>query len=225
LKRGLLLIWLFLANAVQAAGPLPPPNDEKTLDFAVRFTHYDTVFDYGATNVDTTVKWIDVSWQERFGQRLRLGLFGGYSFLTQTNNAPTAGIELDGYHAGVSLDVSLLQMKRVNLYFEADYTYQKVDHDGENQNVDIEWHEASVKLGAAVNVSGGVRLYGGGNYGYVDGRERATGTVNRTTNFDRLSRSGGFLGLDLNVGKDGYIGIEGRWGLRRGGEIYFKKLF
>jgi hypothetical protein len=70
-----------------------------------------------------------------------------------------------------------------------------------------------------------LRLYGGGSYGYIDGTERDSGTVNRTTDFRRDSRVGGFLGLDLNVESDGYIGIEARAGLTRGGEIYFKRSF
>ena len=37
--------------------------------------------------------------------------------------------------------------------------------------------------------------------------------------------AGGFLGLDLNVDADGYVGIEAKTGVTRGAEIYFKRRY
>ena len=87
------------------------------------------------------------------------------------------------------------------------------------------WTQAQAQLGGILALARHWRLYGGGSYGKVDGEERASGSVNHTLSFERGAQSGGFLGLDLNVETDGYIGVELRSGLMRGGEIYFKRRF
>lgn len=219
--------WLLLVFPllVQAAGPLIPEDGAQTLDFSLRFAGEKAPFDYGGQTHDTTSRWIGVSWREKASERLTLGMYGGYTYVTQTDNPITAGIQLDGFHAGFSLHGILLDRPRVSLYYALAYTYQKVDHKSATQNVVIDWFEPQAQLGAIVTLTKSLRLYGGGSYGYIDGEERASGTVNHTTNFSRNSRAGGFLGLDLSVEPDGYVGIEAKTGLSRGGEIYFKRSY
>jgi hypothetical protein len=89
----------------------------------------------------------------------------------------------------------------------------------------IDWSESQAQLGAMVTLNRRFRMYGGGNYGYIDGEERASGAIDRTTNFERSARAGGFLGLDLNVDADGYVGVEAKTGLTRSAEIYFKRSY
>jgi hypothetical protein len=222
-----LLATILLAPAAAlAAGPPPAPGDPKQLGVAIRFAQYKTTFDYsGAPAADTTVKWIGVTWYERVAPRLELGLYGGYSFLTQTGNSVTAGIEPDGGHVGIALRGPLAETERLQLYLDGSYTYQKVDHAGATQSVALSWYEPQLRLGLAFTPPGRVRVYLGGVGSYLEGQQRVTGTAPATTNFERGRRRGGFLGLDLTVDRDGYIGLEARTGLERGGEIYFKKRF
>lgn len=69
---------------------------------------------------------------------------------------------------------------------------------------------------------GATRFYGGVSYGAVDGTQRTTGTIDATTRFEILGKAGGFLGVDLRVEQDGYIGVEGRTGLDEGWLLYFR---
>jgi hypothetical protein len=208
-----------------AAGPLIPADEDKTMDFSLRFASAKAPFDYGSQEYDTTNRWIGLSWREKAGERLTLGLYGGYAYVTQSNNPVTAGVQLDGFHAGFSLHGILYGGRRVSLFYAGYYTYQKVDHKGETQTVVIDWTEPRAQLGAIVAVTRRLRFYGGGNYGSLDGEERVSGTINRTTDFSRAARAGGFLGMDLNVENDGYVGIELKAGLTRGGQIYFKRSY
>ncbi|HEU5339357.1 MAG TPA: hypothetical protein VFU39_08735, partial [Sulfuricaulis sp.] len=169
--------------------------------------------------------WLGVSLREKAGNRVTLGMYGGYAFLTQTNNPVTAGKELDGYHAGFTLHGLLLEGPRASLYGSLEYIYQKTDHKNDAQTVVIDWVQSQAQIGVLVNLDRSWRLYGGGSYGKIDGEERASGSINHTLSFERGAKSGGVLGLDLNVETDGYIGIEARSGLVRGGEIYFKRRF
>jgi hypothetical protein len=220
-----LLIFVLPALA-EAAGPLvPADNNSSTLDFSLRFARTKIPLDYAGRTQDSTNNWLGVSLREQASKRVTLGMYGGYAWLTQTNNPVTAGIELDGYHAGFSLHAVLLQGQRTSLYGALDYSYQKMDYEGETRQVVIDWTQSQAQLGVMLALARQWRLYGGGSYGKIDGEERASGSVNHTLSFERGAQSGGFLGLDLNVEMDGYIGIEAWSGLMRGGEIYFKRRF
>lgn len=222
----LLLLPLFLPVLVEGAGPMTPQdNHASTLDFSMRFARHKIPLEYANRVQDSTSRWLGVSLREKAGKRVTLGMYGGYAFLTQTNNPFTAGKELDGYHAGFTLHVQLLEGEHASLYGAMEYLYQKVDHKSDTQTVAIDWVQPQAQLGVIVKLTRPWRLYGGGTYGKVDGEERASGTVNHTLTFERGARAGAFIGLDLNVDTDGYFGIEAQSGLVRGGEIYFKRRF
>ncbi|MHB8535169.1 MAG: hypothetical protein ACYDBW_06975 [Sulfuricaulis sp.] len=224
-RRALGLLLLTMPALAQAAGPLIPADEEKSVDFSLRFASARAPFDYGAQNYDTTSRWIGISWRQKTSERLTLGMYGGTAYVTQSNNPVTAGLELDGYHAGFSLHGILYGGRRTTLFYAAYYTYQKVDHKDSTQTVVLDWSDARGQLGAIVTVSRRLRLYGGGNYGYIGGQERVSGTIDRTTDFRRAARAGGFLGLDIKVDTDGYVGVEANTGLARGGQIYFKRSY
>jgi hypothetical protein len=154
-----------------------------------------------------------------------LGMHGGYTYVTQTGNPVTSGIQLDGYHAGLSLYGAFFESRRASLYYAFDYTYQKVDDKNDDQTVVIEWSEPHALIGASVMVGNRWRVSGGGGYGHIDGEERASGPINHTTDFSRSTRAFEFLGLALNVDPDGYVGIEAGTGLTRRAEIYFKRIY
>ena len=215
--------WLLMALPVlvEAAGPLTPNERVESLDFSLRFARAKMPLDYSGRTYDTTNRWIGLALREKAGQRVTLGMYGGYAYVTQTGNPVTAGMELDGF----SLHGVILESRRVSLFYALDYAYQKVDHKGDIQTVVIDWSQSQAQLGAIAALTQNFRFYGGGSYGRIDGEERASGTVNRTTALRRDARGGGFLGLDLNTGPDGYVGIEVRSGLTRGGEIYFKRRY
>jgi hypothetical protein len=219
---GLLMIVPVLA---EAAGPLVPDEFGRGPDLSLRFASAKMPLDYGGLAYDTTSRWIGLSLREKASQRLTLGMYGGYAYVTQTGNPLTAGIELNGYHAGFSLHGVIHESRRVSVFYALDYTYQKVDDTNDVQTVVINWLQSQAQLGMIAALARNFRLYGGGNYGRLDGEERASGTVNRTTDISRDARGGGFLGLELNTDPDGYVGIEVRSGLTRGGEIYFKRRY
>ena len=220
-----LLLILILPTLAEAAGPLVPQDNNSSLDFSLRLARSKIPLDYGNRTHDTTSRWLGVSLREKAGKRVTLGMYGGYAWLTQANNPVTAGIELGGFHAGFSLHGILLEGQRAFLYGALDYSYQKVDRKSDLQTVVIDWVQPQAQLGVVLTLAQKWRLYGGGNYGKIDGEERASGSVNHTLTFERGAQSGGFLGFDLNVESDGYVGVEARSGLTRGAEIYFKRRF
>jgi len=217
------LTWaLFLLTTAAAADT--SLYTDRPLDFSLQLSHHTLDLDYGGTLVDTTVDRIGIVWRERFSDRLQLGLVGGSSYLTQSNNPPLAGRELSGYHAGLVLDFDLLTLKRGSLSLHGSWLYQKMDDDGTQQAV-ISWREPSVGLRAAVAVGGGLSLYGGARYGYIDGTQRLTGPINETRKIEQKDRTGGFVGIALELEGNGYIGAMTATGIDRQTSLYFGRRF
>lgn len=221
--RVLILVGATVAALLDDA--IATDHFDRPLDFSLYATQRKSEWNYGATIPHTTTKWLGVTWRERYGERFHLGIFGGYAFLTQTGNAVTAGQELDGYHVGISADVTLFRRGPIDAFITTAYTYQNVKHDGGQQDVKITWHEPSAALGAGIRLHPQVRLYGGANYGYVEGEQRVSGTTNQTTDFERKPKTGGFAGLEVLLDPGGYIGIGVQSGANRGAGIYFGRQY
>lgn len=215
-----LLLLAIVTTTARADMYVEPP-----VDFSLRFSHHELTLDYGTSRVATQVNRVGIDWRERYGERLVLGLTGGYSFLTQTDNPPTAGRELRGYHAGVLMDVDLIARPRYGASLEAAWLYQNVDTDDGAQRVDIAWREPSVRLRAGAAVGDGVRAYAGVRYGAIDGQQRLSGTINETRTIQETDRSGGFAGLELTLEGNGYVGISAASGPDRQVDIYFGRQF
>jgi hypothetical protein len=225
-KRSLALSALLCPLLCAAAETLPDDGArEKWLDFGVVFSKNKTQFDYADTSIATTVETISLHWYERVAPRWDIGLHGGYSFLTQTDYALTAGLEPRGYHAGVGIRGTLWEMAAGELFLNASYLYHRLNHDEGTQSITLSWYQPEVRLGFVTRHIGRLRLLGGATAGAIDGQERAEGTIDRTLDFERDLRGGGFLGLDLTVERDGHVGIEIRNGVERGGRIYFTSSF
>lgn len=226
INRLLLTGLLLLPPTVLAAGPITPPVEGgSNLDFSLRLASAKTPLTYAGRTQDTTSRWIGVGLREAAGKHIVLGMYGGYAYTTQTDNPLTAGLELDGYHAGLSIHGFLPLGRSAQLYGAFEYTYQRVKHEAETQNIVLDWVRPQAQLGVLAALSPRWRVYGGANYGKIDGEERANGSVNHTLAFDRGARVGGVFGIDLNWDAGGYVGIELRSGIDRGGEIYFKRVY
>jgi hypothetical protein len=227
MKRNLFPAFVLIAAFAGAAcaDDRAYPYVDRPVDFALRFSQHDFDFDYGTSRVDTSVERIGVSWRERFGERLQLGLIGGYSWLTQRNNAPTAGRELNGYHAGFSLDLELLRVADIDAFVNALYIYQRVDADDGSQRVVIATREPEARVGAGYTFANRVRAYGGLRAGRIEGEQRLSGTLNETRAIDETRKTGGFAGVELKLENDGYVGATAETGADRRVALYFGRRF
>lgn len=208
------LLWR-VASATEAAGFPEQPGD-----FAVRFVQYDVSLSDKGKTFDSTVKQISFGFREMFGERVRAGLFGGYSYLSQDDNPATAGEQLDGWHAGVALEVTAFRRKGFGLTAGTRYMYQRVDEDNLPAPVEYTWSEASLYASANVQIAPTLIFFGGVNYVSIDGEQRLSGSVQRTSRFDN-AQAGAFAGLDFEIEPRGHVGVMAETGLRNGGQIYF----
>ena len=189
-------------------------------DFAVRFVQYNIPLSDKTDQFDSTVKQISFGFNGAFGKRVKAGLFGGYSYLSQDDNVATRGEQLDGWHAGMLFDVAVYQADRFGLNAGTRYMYQRVDEDNSPTQVEYTWSETSIYLAANARVGSSLVFFGGINQVSANGEQRIDGPVPDTTNFDN-SKAGAFIGVDFEIEPRGHIGVMAETGLRTGGQIYF----
>lgn len=220
------LLWLLVfLTASACADDTALRHYDRPLDFSLALIHGTSDLDYGNTAVDTSFDRITLAWRERYGERLQLGLLGGPTRLTQSNNPATSGRELAGYHAGVSLDVDLARTNRFDAFFSANWIYQQVDDSNGTQKVVVNTREPNAQLGAGLTVGAGGRFYGGVRYSAINGEQRLSGTIDETRTIKETRRSGGFAGFEQTLEEDGYIGLAAQTGSNRTVSIYFGRHF
>lgn len=223
MKRLVLLVAL--VSTVVDADDRAHPYADRPLNFSLTLSTRSYDLDYGGSTIDTSVDRVTASWRERYGERLQLGFFGGPAYLTQTNNTATSGHELNGYHAGLSLDIDLWRARSMDAFFSAVWLYQKVDHDASGQRVTIATSEPGVRLGTGVSVVPNLRFHGGFRYGGIRGEQRLSGTMNETRTVRESRQGGGFAGIELTLDRDGYVGLDAHSGTDRGVGISFGRYF
>jgi hypothetical protein len=198
---------------------------DRPLDFTLTLSHHTLDLAYNGSNVDTAIDRASLSWRERYGERLQLGLIGGYTSLSQTNNAATSGHDLNGYHAGLSLNVDLWRTDRANSFFEALWLYQKVDHDSGSQRVEIVTYEPRARVGVGLALAPQIWSYAGVRYGAINGEQRQSGQITGTNKIKEARKTGGFAGFELRLEGDGYVGIAAESGVDRVFSIYFGRRY
>lgn len=224
MKKAALLALLAVAAPVSAADWGGAAYADLPLDFSLRFARQELDL-VGDGSGDTTIDRVGIGWRERYGERLELGLVLDYVALTQENVPVTAGRELTGYHAGVSLDTDLLRLGPAALFLRAGLGYLRVDDDSPAQSIVISWTEPTLRLGVRGPLAGGLRAYGGVRYGTIDGEERLSGTMNETRSLEEDDRIGGFAGLELALEHGGYVGLSAETGIDRTVGIYFGRTY
>jgi hypothetical protein len=216
-------LLLLPASAPAATEMTADFSEERKLDFGLRFSRVRNTLDYGGTTHVTTVKTAGVGWREPFGP-VQIGLRLGLSTLAQDGNSSTRGLDLDGYHAGLSLAFDVVRHDRGRLFASADYLYQRVDHEGTIQKVRMSWTDPRAHLGLTHALTRQLHVVLGASYGRISGRERLDNGAISTRHFSR-NDGGSFLGLDIVDSDKGTVGFLWRTGLDRGGSITFKRVF
>lgn len=223
MSRWLWLVCLCMAPAF--AGDGPSYGLERPTDFALAFTRQELALVRGAERIDTRIERIGIAWREQYGRYARLGLLGGYSYLTQRAEPLTAGEQLDGYHAGLSVDATVPLASALSLFAGASYLYERTEGSSATQDVTLAWSAFQTEAGLALAAGRAAQLYAGVSYGELDGEERARGTVTGTRDLSADDRTGALAGFEVTLDGDGYVGVVARSGFSRGGAIYFGRRF
>lgn len=224
---GLLRASLLLAAGIVAASAaaadegnrIDPPSD-----FGLSINRSETDLDYPGDAVSTRINRIGVHWRERYAP-LWLGLVGGYSYVTQTGHPATAGLELAGYHAGVTFEATLYATSGTRVTFGGEYLYERVREETDGDDVALAWHIPSARLRAEWRWTPLLELYGGVRYDYLKGEERLHGTRRSTIDVEHGPEAAGMAGLQLHLDDGGYVTLEANGGAVRGVTLSFGRQF
>lgn len=223
-RRASRLLATALAMAAMVASADEQRPTEPPLDVALYIGRAKTDLDYPGARVPTRIDRIGIHWREQY-QPLWLGLMGGGSYATQTQHPATAGLELGGYHVGITFELEVYTTPTMRVAFGGGYLYERVDAETSGNDVELAWHIPSAQLIARWRLAPTVELYGGARYDYVEGEERLRGATNSTLDIEHRAETTGIAGLRLDLDNTGYVMLEGNGGSTRGVALYFGRRY
>jgi len=223
-RRRRLLLAAGLALAASGAAADEPRLTDRPLDFSLYLNRARTDLDYPGDRVPTRIDRIGIHWREQY-QPLWLGLMGGWSYVTQTRHPATAGLELGGYHVGITFGLELYAAQPLRVAFEGGYLYERVDEATDADDIVLAWHIPWAQLLTEWRPVPAWEFYGGVRYDYVEGTQRLRGAVNSTTDIEHRAETAGIVGVKLRLNGDGYVALEGNDGATRSVALHFGRRY
>lgn len=208
--------------------PLTAMADElapEGFDFSLQLSRYKTLLDYGSSEVTTTNERLGIFVIDRSQSWLSLGYKLGYSSITQSNHPPIAGLNPSGFYLGLLASNQFFDTSWFRVWLDTEYTFQYLSDENQDETVTDEWHELDLKLTLLVKASKRIGVYGGINYGLIDGTEKIRNSLHHTIGFDRKPKVGGLLGIRLMVDRGGAVGIEAQTGITKGVLLFFERQY
>jgi hypothetical protein len=194
------------------------------LSFWIYLDRTTSDWDIGDATVNSEIDRIGFAFAQQYEPWLKAGLFGGFSGLTQTDNPPTEGISQSGGHFGMLLQMLPYRGERFKIDTGLNLSYNYVDNTSQDQEVETSWGEGLVYAKGILTLSP-VILSLGGNYQYINGTEKLSGSpLNQNNDIKADENVSGLAGIDLMVG-GGTIGLHGEWGARESFAITFARNF
>jgi hypothetical protein len=181
-------------------------------------------WDIDDQTVNSEIDRIGFAFAQQYKPWLKAGLFVGYSGLTQTDNLATQGLSQSGGHVGMLLQALPYQDDYFKIDTGLSLAYNLVNKDIDAQKIETSWGEGLVYAKGILTLNP-VMLTLGGNYQYIDGTEKLSGSPLVQSSDIRASKNGsGLAGVDLMVG-GGTIGFHGEWGARNSFALTFARDF
>ena len=218
-------VTVLLTTAAQAESIGDSPSLLDTpLSFWIYLDRTTSDWDIGDETVNSEIDRIGFAFTQQYEPWLKAGLFGGFSGLTQTDNPPTEGLSQSGGHFGMLLQVLPYQSDHFTVDTGLSLAYNLVNKDVDAQKIETSWGEGLAYAKGILTLNP-VILSLGGNYQYINGTEKLSGSPLVQNNDIKASKNGsGLAGIDLMVG-GGTIGFHGEWGARNSFGITFARDF
>ena len=198
--RILAALLLILCNAVAMAA------EPSGMDFSLQLSQADLLLHYDDRDHDTSLERVGIVVFDTTDPYLQYGFLAGSSHLTLENDPLLAGISLDGYHAGLALRGGFGHDLRLDV--QAQYLYQDVRDASASREVTVTWHEWRAEMLAGLRLGSPLTVVAGLAYVNLDAQQRISGDGARTRNLREETGTEKRLGLELNVEKNGRVGLH-----------------
>jgi hypothetical protein len=177
---------------------------------------------------DNTVLDVDgmgIRYSESSALPLQLTLSLGREVVNHDDDPLSLGFQPDGYYAGVTIGYASSQWHSLQVGADLSYSYHSATQEFNLQQLEIDWHRAEARGWLALHLNDIVKLYGCAIAINIDGAQTINGSTPSRVDFKNEQHSGYCGGIELEVGNDGYIGLEAESRHQHGGRLYFGKRY
>jgi len=135
------------------------------------------------------------------------------------------GFQPDGYAVGINLNVAAPRWHTLQIGADLGYSYHAAKQQFNLQQLEIDWHQAEARSWLALHLNDVVKFYGCLVASNIDGSQTINSGTPSQLDFKNRQNSGYCGGMTVEVGNDGYIGIEAESRHQRGGRLYFGRRY
>jgi hypothetical protein len=211
---------LVSSNNAQAAYV---PDFQTPFDFSLLLSNSDIDLQTSDSKQPVSLDRISITVFSIIEPQLEFGFITGSSNLSLDNDAATAGVSLNGYHAGLALRSHLGRNPQIG--FHAHYIYQEAKNETATQSATLSWHEWAAGISGMILLGSQLELNAGWAHHDIDARRRATGIINETQNLRLESDSQAQLGIAWRVHGGGHVGLSLQRGSYQQIEFRFSQKF
>lgn len=173
-----------------------------------------------SAEIDTRVSLLGLTINGIYTPHLEASLDLGRSWLTQSGNPATQGMELSGQFVGVAVRVWPLRGSHLDAWVQGDYGVYSFSGSSSGQKTDIDWYDGGLSAGLVAHL-GMVDLHAGARHGSLNGDEIASGVMSYTRSIRLEDKNSVWVGMELHVDQSGSIGVWFENGSHRGVSLRF----
>jgi hypothetical protein len=217
------LLWCLLS-----IGYMPLPllaNTEETLGVAFVIEKQEIDLDFSGTTRETDFDSLQLHWYTGLMSHLDGSIVLGFIDTSQSSNPFPEGQNTSGNFLEFGLRAYYYRGEKFKLSSGFNYRYADTSNSQTSQDINWRWHQGTVDLLAQVQVANFLELQLGASAIFIDGEERASGTITQLIDFEGKDHLSGHAAAQIILDRTGRIGIKIDTGSLRGGQIYFARWF
>ena len=217
---------VFLASLILLPATSHAVAFKSGTDFNAHYQSYKTDWLYPNNSTQrTSISHLGIGWTEALSEYLNGGLKAGYLDITQANNPISTARITTGHYLGIHLNGIPISNEWFMLTMGIGYTYNKAEKQDTNQSIEMIWHQTVLNVQTAFQLMPRLTFTIGGKLGWVDGEERATGTITQVRSFEQNKIEGYYAGINFATDITGSIGVSWEGGTQEGISVYFRRQF
>jgi hypothetical protein len=198
---------------------------EETIGVAFVIEKQEIDLDFAGSTRETDFDSLQLHWYTGLMSHLDGSFVLGFIDTSQSSNPFPEGQNTSGNFLEVGLRAYYYRGEKFNLSSGFYYRYVDTSHSGASQDINWRWHHGSVDVRAQIQLGNYLELLAGASAIFIDGEERASGTVTQLIDFKEKDSLSEYAGAQIILDRTGRIGIKIDTGSLRGGQIYFARWF
>lgn len=195
------------------------------VDFNLHLQSVNSNWRYDTARRRTTISRAGFGWSETLSPGLSGGFMLGYLDLSQTGNPLDTAKLTSGYYGGLQIETRLIESRYLHLGLNLSLLYNDSQNQASNLSINTIWVQTEEKLLARIPLREKLGLRLTLNDYQLRGEQRSSGSITDVSNFRQDQSIGYSIGIDVITDPGASIGFDWSGGSRKGGRLYFRRLF